>query len=761
MREITNDVKKVLGLAETFASHTGSLIDSMHLLIALASVEHSYSYEILNRLGFTAEIAKSYLISVLNQPPQPALPGPMYKKIMEYAGLTAQNSGYGYIDTQHILLSVSFHKTCLAGKVLMRHGIDYSTVFSIVSGMTYNKIGKDYKINNTEEKKPDAGKVNLPAKQVLKELDEKLLENGVDLTARAREGKIDPVFGRDKEINRVIQILSRRNKNNPIIIGEPGVGKTAVIEGLAQRIVDGEVPDFLKNKIIYSLNVNSLISGTRYRGELEEKIKVILNLIKEKDIILFIDEMHTIVTAGSSEGGMNIGNILKPSLAGGAFSTIGATTITEYRKFIEKDSALERRFMPVKVEETTVAATVNILKGLKEKFEKHHGLKITDEALKAASELSARYISDRFLPDKAIDVLDEACSKKRNVYVGSGEKELLKSDIQDVIVEMTGIPLQNLTETESERLINMESALNERVIGQDEALKAISKAIRRSRSGLKDPTRPVGSFIFLGPTGVGKTETAKALSEFLFGDESALIRLDMSEYMEKNSSSRLIGAPPGYVGYDEGGYLTEAVRRKPYSVILLDEIEKAHGDVFNMLLQVLDDGRLTDSKGRTVDFKNTIIIMTSNIGTAELNSRKVVGFGKNNNSERQNSDKDIQLDALKQAMRPEFINRIDNIIVFNKLNKDNIKSIANLLIEQVGDVLKAERNIELNVSDSVLEYLADESFDEEYGARPLKRVVETKIEDRLSDEIIRNDLRNTVVKVILNNGQPEFINTGG
>ncbi len=761
MRDLTNDVKKVLGLAETFASHTGSLIDSMHVLVALASIENSYSYEILTRLGFTSEVAQSYLISVMSQPQQPALPSPMLKKILEYAALYAKNAGYEYIDTQHVLLSVSFHKTCLAGKVLTRHGIDYSTVLSIVSGMTYNRIGREYN-NEKEDVREDVEKsVEIPDRNESSTLDPRLLENGVDLTMRARNGHLDPVFGRDKEINRVIQILSRRNKNNPIIVGEPGVGKTAVVEGLAQRIVDGQVPDFLKAKSIFSLNVNSLVSGTRYRGELEDKIKNVLSLIQGKDVILFIDEMHTIVTAGSSEGGLNIGNILKPVLASGTLSTIGATTISEYRKYIEKDTALERRFMTVNVEETTVPATVSILKGLKEKFESHHNLTISDEALRAAAELSARYISDRFLPDKAIDILDEACSKKRNLYGGGQDNQLNKSDIQDVIVEMTGIPLQNLTETESERLINMEKALAERVVGQDEALKAIAKAIRRSRSGLKDPTRPVGSFIFLGPTGVGKTETAKALSEFLFGEESALIRLDMSEYMEKNSSSRLIGAPPGYVGYDEGGYLTEAVRRKPYSVILLDEIEKAHEEVFNMLLQVLDDGRLTDSKGRTVDFKNTIIIMTSNLGTEELKSRKAVGFGAMDSEKSKDEEKNVQFEALKRAMRPEFINRIDNIIVFNKLNKENIKSIAYLLIERVGDVLRAERNIELNVTDDVLEYLTDISYDEQYGARPLKRVVETALEDKLSDDIIRNDLRNTVVNVNMFHGQPKFTNAGG
>ena len=548
--------------------------------------------------------------------------------------------------------------------------------------------------------------------------------------------------------------MSRKYKNNPVIVGEPGVGKTAVVEGLAQRIVREEVPEFLKNKTIYSLNVNSLVSGTRYRGELEDKVKNLLAELDGKDIILFIDEMHTIVSAGSSDGGMNIGNILKPALTGGELSTIGATTLSEYRKFIEKDTALERRFMVVNVEEPSQEGTVEILRCLKEKFEIHHGISISDEAIKAAAELSARYINDRFLPDKAIDVLDEACSKKRNESDGA---ELNKEDIKEVVSEMTGIPLQKMSSEETDELIDMENRLAERVKGQDEALKAIAKTIRRARSGLKDANRPVGSFLFLGSTGVGKTETAKALAEFLFGSENALIRLDMSEYMEKISASRLIGAPPGYVGYEEGGILTEAVRRKPYCVILLDEIEKAHADVFDVLLQVLDDGRLTDSKGRTVDFKNSIIIMTSNIGSEEMKTKKTVGFGGGNVAA---DEKDVRTEALKKTMRPEFINRIDNIIIFNKLDKENVIEIANLLLERLRETLKAERNLDLKVSEEIVENLAEKSFDAEYGARPLKRLIETELEDRLSEEILKNDLKNSVVEIISESGQPKII-TGG
>ena len=638
--------------------------------------------------------------------------------------------------------------------MLARHGIDYSAILSIVNGMTYNRIGKSSHDSIKSEKK-DGIEVSEQEKTDTEPI---INENGTDLTAKAEQGELNPVFGREKEIGRLIQILSRKFKNNPVVVGEPGVGKTAVIEGLAQKIVKGEVPDFLKGKRIFSLNVNSLVSGTRYRGELEEKIKNVLSFLQGKGIILFIDELHTIVNAGGSDGGMNLANILKPVLTDGRFSTIGATTISEYRKFIERDPALERRFMVVNVEEPTVAASLSILKGLKDTFERHHSVIITDEALSSAVELSARYVSDRFLPDKAIDIIDEACSKKRNETLRELMPELKASDIKEIIVEMTGIPLQNLTEDESVRLMNIEKALSEKVIGQKEAATAIAKTIRRSRSGLKDPSRPVGSFIFLGPTGVGKTETAKALSEFLFGDEKSLIRIDMSEYGEKNSTSRLIGAPPGYVGYEEGGLLTEAVRRKPYSVILLDEMEKAHPEVFDVLLQVLDDGRLTDGKGRTVDFKNTIIIMTSNIGGAEVQGKTSVGFVRNDKSA---EEREARIEALKKAMRPEFINRVDNIIVFNKLTKDNIVEIANIFIERIKDVLKSERNIELIVDEETKVYLANIAYNDEYGARPLKRVVETYLEDRLSEEIIRNNLKNTAVRVMMNNGRLEFYQTGG
>lgn len=759
MNRVTGDAEKVLGLAETFASQSGSLIDSVHLLAALAGVKDSYGGEILSRLGFTEEIARSYLISVSSQPLQPSLPSPIYNKILNYALIAAKNGGYEYIDTQHILLSLSYHKMSLAGKILNRHGINYQTILSIVNGMTYNGVGK-----REESPAPPSGgkmeKIEIKKADYRSDMEEILLENGIDLTLKAREGKLDSVIGREKEINRVIRILSRKYKNNPIILGEPGVGKTAIVEGLARRIVSGDVPETLKGKSIFSLNINSLVSGTRYRGELEDKIKNILAVIQNSGIILFIDEMHTVMTAGSSDGGLNIGNILKPVLVSGEMSTIGATTVAEYRQFIEKDPALERRFMTVYVEEPSVSGTIKILKGIKEKFETHHGIRISEEAIESAAELSARYISDRFLPDKAIDVLDEACSSAVNAGK-RGSYTLLGEDVREIVAEATGIPVQSLSVDESERLVNMEKYLSERIVGQQEAVSAVAKAIKRSRSGLKDPSRPAGSFIFLGNTGVGKTETAKVLCEFLFGSRDALIRLDMSEYMEKISVSRLVGAPPGYVGYEEGGYLTEAVRRKPYSVVLLDEIEKAHRDVFNILLQVLDEGHLTDSKGRTTDFKNTIIIMTSNIGSEETAREKKVGFGNSDRAVDRKGREDAYFEAVKKSLKPEFINRIDDIIVFNCLTKENLRRIAYLLLERLKETLAAERNIHLEVPESALEYLADISFDETYGARPLRRIIETALEDKLSEVIIKYDLRDAILGVEVKNNGLNFINLGG
>lgn len=802
MVKYTMDLQKVLELAETFSFRSGGNVTSTHILVALANYEHSYAYEILSRLGFSAQIANSYLVSVFVERESFDSQINNTKRIFDYAQKAALLAGYSDVDTQHILLSICYNKSCSACKILARHDIDYNVILPIINGMNYHDIGKG-KNENNHNFEQNAVFEGIAQNDLLK-------DNGIDLTEKARQNKLEPVIGRDKEINRVIQILSRKNKNNPIIVGEPGVGKTAIVEGLCQRIVEGKVPEFLLNKIVYSLNVNSLISGTRYRGEFEDKIKNLLSAIQDKNIILFIDEMHTIVNAGSSEGGLNLGNILKPALVSNEFCTIGATTINEYRKYIEKDPALERRFMVVNVEEPSVEDCINILFGLKSGFESHHKLKIEEKAVISAVKLSARYINDRFLPDKAIDILDETCAKKRNNSsfipakvtlleneIKSLENQISKAvvcedydlasnlkfkieklkkeqslilknhsindtiiisedDISDTVADITDIPVRRLTLEESNRLINLEEELGKRVIGQSEAINLISKAIRRSRAGLKDKNRPVGSFVFLGPTGVGKTETAKALCEQLFGDESALIRLDMSEYMEKISASRLIGAPPGYVGYEEGGMLTEAVRRKPYSIVLLDEIEKAHTDVYNMLLQVLDEGRLTDSKGRTADFRNTIIIMTSNVGASELVKKNKVGFYEDNEENDYEDIKSKQINALKGIMKPEFINRIDNIIVFRRLNKDNILSIANLLVKALAKTLEQERGIKIILEDNALKLIVESAYDEDYGARPLKRALQSMLEDKLSEEIIKNNLNGVTIKINTNTNKLNF-----
>lgn len=747
MRETTSALKKVLGVSETFASYSGGVIDSLHLLVALASVKDTYAQEILFRLGFTEETAKSYLIRSESLP-QGAVFGAVAHKILDYADLVAENAGYPACDTQHLLLSIAFHKSTLGGKILERHGIEYATILSIVNGMAYHAIGIE-ETDDTEKEKEE-----VPSKD-----DEVLLENGYFLTERAEKKLLDRVVGREKEIDRVIQILSRRKKNNPMIVGEPGVGKTAVVEGLAQRIVSGSVPLFLRKKRIFCLDVNSVISGTRYRGELEEKVRLIFDALQGGDILLFIDEMHSMTTAGGTEGGYTLANLFKPALTKGDFSIIGATTIGEYRRFIESDPAFERRFNIVDVEEMKPKAAKEVLLELKEKLEHHHGVQISDEAIEEAVNLSERYLTDRCLPDKAIDLLDEACSKKRNSScLGEDPKMLKKGDIRQIIVESKGIPLQLLTERESDRLRSLEIELHKRVVGQDNAVESVAKAIRRSRAGLKDPSRPIGSFLFIGPTGVGKTETAKALSESLFGSESALIRFDMSEFGDKNATSKLIGAPPGYVGYESGGVLTDAVRRRPYCVLLFDEIEKADPEVTDILLQVLDDGRLTDAKGRTVDFKNTVIIMTGNIGTQEV-SAKSVGFVTPEQSKEE--EKERRIEGLKRSMRPEFINRIDNIVVFNKLNKENEICIANILVERIKGLISTERNINLEVDSEVITYLAEKSFDPEYGARPLRRAIERELEDPLTDAIIAEDLKNTVVRVTMCDGKPKIFYTGG
>ena len=632
-------------------------------------------------------------------------------------------------------------------------------------------------------------------------LDKSTLQYGSDLTQKAREGKIDPVIGRKKEIDKIIQVLSRRTKNNPVLIGEPGVGKSAVVEGLAQAIVKNEVPDLLKNKIVFSLDLSSMVAGAKYRGDFEERLKNAINSIKNSgNVILFIDEIHQIVGAGAtSDGNMDAANILKPMLARGELQTIGATTLEEYRKYIEKDAALERRFTPVQVDEPTVDDTVSILRGLRDKYEAHHKVVITDEAIIAAATLSHRYITDRFLPDKAIDLIDEAASRARLNSLKSpdevkeleeklkrltlqkdkaakgenysqaqklvdemneiqeqikklnsewnGEKQTTapnigSNEIADIVSSWTGVPVVKLTEQESEKLLHLEENLHERIIGQDEAVSAVSKAIRRARAGLNEPNKPIGSFIFVGPTGVGKTDLAKALAEVMFGDERLMIRMDMSEFMEKHSVSKLIGAPPGYIGYDDnnGGQLTERVRRKPYSVVLFDEVEKAHPDVFNILLQILDDGRLTDSKGRVINFKNTIIIMTSNVGASQIKKMSNFGFTSGDDADAgYDNMKDNINEALKEQFKPEFLNRLDDIIIFRKLTKEEAGKICYKIIDGLSARLK-DRNITLSISDAAMDKLLDEGYNDMYGARPLKRVVQKRIEDRLSDEILANHI---------------------
>lgn len=705
---------------------------------------------------------------------------PRTKRVLELSYAEARRMGQNYIGTEHILIGIMREGESVAVKILMDLGVDIRKLYEGV-------------LTNLSEDTPMAAARNNPKAT---DLETPTLDQfGRDLTAYARDGKVDPVVGRDKEIERVVQILSRRTKNNPCLIGEPGVGKTAICEGLAQKIVEGNVPETLKDKRVVSLDLSSMVAGAKYRGEFEDRLKKAIEEIRNAgNVVLFIDELHTIVGAGAAEGAIDAANILKPLLSRGEIQIIGATTLDEYRKHIEKDAALERRFQPINVGEPTEEEAIEILKGIRDKYEAHHKVKITDSAIEAAVRLSTRYITDRFLPDKAIDLIDEASSKVRlksftaptdlkdlerkieDIHkmkedaIVSQEfekaaalrdeenklKEELKAkkeawkmensihtqtvteeEIAAIVGSWTGIPVSRLAQEESERLKNMESVLHQRVIGQEEAVKAVARAIRRGRVGLKDPKRPVGSFIFSGPTGVGKTELSKALAEALFGDESLMIRIDMSEYMEKHSVSRLVGSPPGYVGYDEGGQLTEKVRRKPYSVVLFDEIEKAHPDVFNILLQILDDGRLTDSTGRTVDFRNTVIIMTSNVGGKDIVEPKRLGFG----SVEENAAKDYAdmkknvMTELKKTFRPEFLNRVDEIIVFHPLSRDEIKQIASLMLAETAKRMKSN-DITVTFTEAVKDYLAEKGYDKTYGARPLRRKIQEEIEDRIAEAIL-------------------------
>lgn len=786
----TEKANKSLNAAVKAAEDLGhTYIGSEHILLGLLSDTSTVAGAVLAAHNITyADIEEELKRSIGVGVPTELQPDdftPRSKNILETSVAFARQMGQQLVGTEHVLLAIAREGSCSATLLLSRAGVSMQDIVNDVSkalmGGTAN-AGTDNK---------DGGKEN----------ESMLSQFGRDLTKLAKDGKIDPVIGRQKEIERVIQILSRRTKNNPCLIGEPGVGKTAIAEGLALKIVSGEVPELLKDKKIYSLDLTGMVAGTKYRGDFEERIKKVIDEVKNaKDVILFIDEVHTLIGAGSAEGAADAANILKPSLARGELQIIGATTIEEYRKHIEKDAALERRFQPVMVDEPSQEEAIEILKGIKDKYEAHHKVKITDEAIESAVKLSTRYIGDRYLPDKAIDLIDEAASrvrlrsytapsdlkeledKKKSVeaeklsavnaqeferaaalrdeerkldkeikdkkenwhdMAGKSHDEVTPADIADIVSSWTGVPVTQLSTEESDRLLHIEDELHRRIVGQDEAVEAVSRAIRRGRVGLKDPKKPIGSFIFLGPTGVGKTELCKALAAAMFGDENAMIRLDMSEYMEKHTVSRLIGSPPGYVGYDEGGQLTEKVRRKPYSVVLFDEIEKAHPDVFNMLLQILDDGVLTDGQGRRVDFKNCIIIMTSNVGAKLISQKqKAFGFAAGAKELEQNEKeiKDAVMGELRNTFRPEFLNRVDDIIVFQRLTKENIKEIASRLLAVLQKRVE-DMGIEVTFSDEAVSKIADAGFDDVYGARPLKRAIQSRIEDALSEEMLKGNVK--------------------
>ena len=794
MQRFTDDAQRVLSLAQEAALELGhDYVGTEHVLIGLTKVKNGVAAKALEELGLVTEDifeAVEEHVGRGNKKATSIYMTPRVKHVLELAIQVANQMNHNYVGTEHILLGLLSDGSGVAVAILRAMNIRSNDVVEAIRSI----LGSNKGSNN-------GGQEGINSNNDLGELS----DFATDLNESAKQGKIDPVIGRDTEIQRVIQILSRRTKNNPVLIGEPGVGKTAIAEGLAQRIVTGNVPEILRNKRIISLSIGSMLAGAKYRGEFEERLKKAIDEVQQHDdMIIFIDEIHTLVGAGATEGAMDAANILKPALARGEFQVIGATTLDEYKKHIEKDAALERRFQPVQVGEPNEEDALEILKGLRDRYEAFHKAKITDEALTAAVSLSSRYITDRFLPDKAIDVVDEAASKVRMKVFSSApdvkaledrlntvkkekeaavtsqdfekaaklrdeEQSLLKEigdkksiakeksdqklivteeDIAAVVAQWTGIPVAKIAEEESATLLHLEEELHKRVVGQDEAVTAVAKAVRRARAGLKDPKRPIGSFLFLGPTGVGKTELARALASSLFGDESAMIRLDMSEYMEKHTVSRLVGAPPGYVGYEEGGQLTDAVRRKPYSVILLDEVEKAHADFFNILLQVLDDGRLTDSQGRTVDFRNTVIIMTSNLGAKALHKNSSeLGFlapKKSESSTNQSNSIDFKeakksvMDAVKRHFRPEFLNRIDEMIVFHPLTEEDLKHIVSILMSDVTKRLK-ERELQLEITSEAMQLLVKEGSDFTMGARPLKRAIQRLIEDPVSDLILKGD----------------------
>ncbi len=790
----TDRARRVVVLAQEEARLLNhNYIGTEHILLGLIHEGEGVAARALESMGISLESVRSQVVEIIgqgSQAPSGHIPfTPRAKKVLELSLREALQLGHNYIGTEHILLGLIREGEGVAAQVLQQLGADLpkvrQTVIQLLSGVQGEEstpAGHPGGSGRSESSSSSSGSTVMD-------------QFGRNMTQLARERKLDPVIGRETEIERVMQVLSRRTKNNPVLVGEPGVGKTAIVEGLAQRIIDGNVPDTLTDKHLYTLDLGALVAGSRYRGDFEERLKKVLKEIRTRgDIILFIDEIHTLVGAGAAEGAIDAASILKPMLARGELQTIGATTLEEYRKYLEKDSALERRFQPIQVEEPTIADTIKILEGLRDSYEDHHRVRFTDQALVNAANLADRYIADRFLPDKAIDLIDEAGSRMRlkrkdlpadvrdiderisklrgdkrdAVYaqqyeravklrdqertlmdersefvaegasIGDDYSAIIDDDqIAEVLAQWTGIPVHRLTEEETERLLRMEDELHKRIVGQHDAIEAVSKAIRRTRAGLKDPKRPAGSFIFLGPSGVGKTESAKALTDFLFGDEDALIQIDMSEYMEKHAVSRLVGSPPGYVGYDEGGQLTEAVRRKPFSVVLFDEIEKAHSDVFNILLQILEDGRLTDSQGRTVDFKNTVIIMTSNLGTAELR-KKAIGFAVDDADTNYDKMREKVVESLKRHFRPEFLNRIDEVIVFHELTQEEVKTIVDLLVARVRTQLESQA-IDLALTDAAKTRLAELGYDPQLGARPLRRAIQRLLEDPLSERVLHRD----------------------
>lgn len=781
--KLTERAQKVLAYAQEEAIELKhSSIGTEHLLLGLVKEEEGIAAKVLKLFNVDEDRIREEIFNLINVGTQASSTihyTPRAKKVIELSMDEARKLHHNFIGTEHLLLGLIRESEGVAARVLANLDLNITKTRAAVIKMLGNP-------DMVQQKKSARKESSTPTLDGLAR----------DLTQIAKEDMLDPVIGRSKEITRVIQVLSRRTKNNPVLIGEPGVGKTAIAEGLAIAVVNNEVPEILKDKRVMSLDMGTVVAGTKYRGEFEERLKKVMTEIKEAgNVVLFIDELHTLIGAGGAEGAIDASNILKPALARGELQCIGATTLDEYRKHVEKDAALARRFQAVQVDEPSVEDSVRILKGLRDKYEAHHRISISDDAIEAAVTMSNRYIQDRFLPDKAIDLIDEASSrvrlksyttppdlkdleskledvkKEKDAAVQSQEFEAAanfrdqqsklekqieetknnwkkeqgsvassveRGDIETVISAMTGIPLVKIAEEESDRLLNLEDTLHNRVIGQKDAVTSISKAVRRARAGLKNPKRPIGSFIFLGPTGVGKTELARALSEAMFGEEDAMIRIDMSEYMEKHSVSRLVGSPPGYVGYEDGGQLTEKVRRKPYSLILFDEIEKAHPDVFNMLLQVLDDGRLTDSNGRTVDFRNTIIVMTSNVGARELQDQRFVGFGGAGETQDYETIRSTMMKELKNTFRPEFINRVDDIIVFHSLEKEDLSKIVSLMVDQLADRLK-EQHIHLEITDAGKEKIVEEGYDPEYGARPLARAIQKHVEDRLSEAILAGE----------------------